>query len=103
VEPAHNPSPLVADVDVPLRHQSQDLGVIGGHHRAQLVAAGETVRDVPSTLAARIRVLGSRRSDKNDPNDALSVAIAAIDDDTDMVHPLDRHVADPRCTRPSGW
>jgi transposase len=44
----------------------------------QLVAAGETVLDVPSTLAARIRVLGSGRSDKNDPNDALSVAIAAL-------------------------
>lgn len=44
----------------------------------QLVAAGETVVDVPSTLAARIRVLGSGRSGKNDPNDALSVAIAAL-------------------------
>jgi transposase len=44
----------------------------------QLVAAGEIVLDVPSTLAARIRVLGSGRSDKNDPNDALSVAIAAL-------------------------
>ena len=44
----------------------------------QLVAAGETVVDVPATLAARIRVLGSSRSDKNDPNDALSVAVAAL-------------------------
>jgi len=43
----------------------------------QLVAAGETVLDVPATLASRIRVLGTGRSDKNDPNDALSVAIAA--------------------------
>jgi transposase len=34
--------------------------------------------DVPSTLAARIRVLGSGRSDRNDPNDALSVAVAAL-------------------------
>jgi transposase len=33
---------------------------------------------VPATLAARIRVLGSGRSDKNAPNDALSVAIAAL-------------------------
>lgn len=33
---------------------------------------------MPSTLAARIRVLGSGRSDKNDPNDALSVAIAVL-------------------------
>lgn len=44
----------------------------------QLIRAGETVVDVPSTLAARIRVLGTGRSDKNDPNDALSVAIAAL-------------------------
>jgi transposase len=35
------------------------------------VAAGETVVDVPATLASRIRVLGTGRSDKNDPNDAL--------------------------------
>lgn len=44
----------------------------------QLVAAGETVLDVPATLASRVRVLSSRRSDKNDPNDALSVAVAAL-------------------------
>ncbi|MDP9006739.1 MAG: IS110 family transposase [Actinomycetota bacterium] len=44
----------------------------------QLVAAGETVLDVPATLAARVRVLGSGRSDKNDPNDATSVAVAAL-------------------------
>ena len=44
----------------------------------QLVAAGETVVDVPATLASRIRVLGTGRSDKNDPNDALSVAVAAL-------------------------
>jgi transposase len=44
----------------------------------QLVAAGETVVDVPPARAARIRVLGSGRSQKNDPNDARSVAIAAL-------------------------
>jgi transposase len=44
----------------------------------QLLAAGETVLDVPATLAARVRVLGTGRSDKNDPNDARSVAIAAL-------------------------
>ena len=44
----------------------------------QLVAAGEHVVDVPATLAARTRVLGSGRSNKNDPNDALSVAVAAL-------------------------
>jgi transposase len=44
----------------------------------QLLAAGEEVLDVPATLAARVRVLGTGRSNKNDPNDALSVAVAAL-------------------------
>ena len=44
----------------------------------QLVDAGEEVIDVPAALAARVRVLGSGRSQKNDPNDALSTAIAAL-------------------------
>ena len=44
----------------------------------QLVAAGETVVDVPATLAARARVLATGRSNKNDPNDARSVAVAAL-------------------------
>jgi transposase len=44
----------------------------------QLVAAGETVMDVPATLVSRTRVLGSGRSDKTDPNDALSVAVTAM-------------------------
>ena len=33
---------------------------------------------MPATLASRIRVLATGRSNKNDPNDALSVAIAAF-------------------------
>jgi transposase len=50
-----------------------------GHLLAQqLLAAGEDVVDVPPTLAARIRVLGSGKSQKNDRNDALSTAIAAL-------------------------
>jgi len=44
----------------------------------QLVAHGETVVDVPPVLASRIRVLSSGKSNKNDPNDARSVAIAAL-------------------------
>ncbi len=44
----------------------------------QLVAAGEQVVDVPSAQAARVRVLDSTRSQKNDPNDARSVAIVAL-------------------------
>lgn len=44
----------------------------------QLLDADETVVDVPATLAARVRLLGTGRSNKNDPNDALSVAVAAF-------------------------
>jgi transposase len=44
----------------------------------QLIARGEDVVDVPPVLASRVRVLGSGRSEKNDPNDARSVAIAAL-------------------------
>jgi transposase len=44
----------------------------------QLVAAGETVVDVPATLVSRARLLSTGRSNKNDPNDALSVAVAAL-------------------------
>ena len=56
----------------------ESAGGLGYLLSQQLVAAGETVLDVPSTLASRVRVLGTGRSDKNDPNDALSVAIAAL-------------------------
>ncbi len=44
----------------------------------QLIANGEQVVDVPPVLASRVRLLGSGRSEKNDPNDARSVAIAAL-------------------------
>ena len=44
----------------------------------QLITRGEQVVDVPAMLASRVRVLGSGKSDKNDPNDARSVAIAAL-------------------------
>ena len=47
----------------------------------QLVAAGETVFDVSPVLASRVRVLGSGRSQKNDPNDARAVAVAALRSD----------------------
>lgn len=44
----------------------------------QLVAAGERVIDVPATLAARTRVLGTGRSNKNDASDARAVALTAL-------------------------
>jgi hypothetical protein len=44
----------------------------------QLVAAGERVLDVQPKLAARVRLLAAESTNKNDPHDALSVAIAAL-------------------------
>jgi transposase len=58
----------------------------------QLVAAGETVFDVPPVLASRVRLLGSGRSQKNDPNDARSVAIAALRSDRLATVRPDDHV-----------
>src|SRR6266516_3176211 len=50
-----------------------------GHLLAQqLVAAGEQVLDVPPKLAARVRLLQSGDTNKNDPNDAFSVAVAEL-------------------------
>ena len=56
----------------------ESAGGLGYLLARQLVAAGERVLDVPATLAARVRVLGTGRSNKNDSNDALSVAVAAL-------------------------
>jgi transposase len=44
----------------------------------QLVGAGEQVFDVQPKLTARVRLLDNNRTQKNDPNDARSVAIAAL-------------------------
>ena len=50
-----------------------------GHLLAQeLVAAGELVLDVQPELAARVRLLAAGAVNKNDPNDARSVAVAAL-------------------------
>jgi transposase len=44
----------------------------------QLLAAGERVLDVQPKLAARVRLLNTGAVNKNDPNDARSVAVAAM-------------------------
>jgi transposase len=44
----------------------------------QLAAAGERVLDVQPKLASRVRLLQAGDTNKNDPNDALSVAVAAL-------------------------
>jgi transposase len=50
-----------------------------GHMLAQqLAAAGERVLDVQPELAAQVRLLASGDIDKNDPDDARSVAVAAL-------------------------
>ncbi len=59
----------------------------------QLVSAGEHVVDVPSMLSARVRVLDSTRSQKNDANDARSVAIVALRNPGLRVVTVEDHVA----------
>ena len=50
-----------------------------GHLLAQqLLAAGERVLDVQPKLGARVRLLAAGTVNKNDPNDARSVAVAAL-------------------------
>lgn len=56
----------------------ESAGGLGYLLAQQLVGAGESVIDVPATLSSRVRVLGTGRSNKNDPNDARAVAIAAL-------------------------
>ena len=56
----------------------ESAGGMGYLLSQQLVAAGETVLNVPATLASRVRVLSTGQSAKSDPNDARSVAVAAL-------------------------
>ena len=50
-----------------------------GHLLAQqLLSAGERVLDVQPKLGARVRLLATGNVNKNDPNDARSVAVAAL-------------------------
>src|SRR5216683_3385765 len=56
----------------------EGAGGLGHLLAQQLVAAGEQVMDVQPKLGARVRLLSSGTSNKNDPNDARSVAVAAL-------------------------
>ena len=56
----------------------ESAGGLGYLLAQQLLAAGERVVDIPAVLSARVRVLSSGTSNKNDPNDAFSVAVAAL-------------------------
>jgi hypothetical protein len=53
-------------------------GGLGRLLAQQLLAAGERVLDVQPKLAARVRLLEAGNTGKNDPNDARSVAVAAL-------------------------
>jgi transposase len=56
----------------------ESAGGLGKLLAQQLLEVGEHVIDVPPTLAARVRLLGSTKASKNDPNDALATAIAGL-------------------------
>ena len=56
----------------------EGAGGLGHLLAQQLLSAGERVLDVAPTLAARVRLLATGNINKNDPNDARSVAVAAL-------------------------
>jgi transposase len=56
----------------------EGAGGVGHLVAQQLLAAGERVLDVPPKLAARVRLLQAGDTNKIDPNDARSVAVAAL-------------------------
>ena len=56
----------------------EGAGGLGHLLAQQLLSAGERVLDVPPKLAARVRLLATGNINKNDPNDAHSVAVAAL-------------------------
>jgi len=65
-----------------------------GHLLAQqLVAAGERVLDVQPKLGARVRLLAAGAVNKNDPNDARSVAVAALRSPSQREVGADDHAA----------
>ena len=56
----------------------EGAGGLGHLLAQQLVAAGERVLDVQPKLASRVRLRQAGDRNKNDPNDALAVAVAAL-------------------------
>jgi transposase len=71
----------------------EGAGGLGHLLAQQLVAAGERVLDVQPKLGSRVRLLATGASNKNDPNDALSVAIAALRSRTQRPVTADDHGA----------
>jgi transposase len=65
-----------------------------GHLLAQqLLAAGERVLDVQPKLGARVRLLAAGAVNKNDPNDARPVAVAALRSPSQREVGADDHAA----------
>jgi transposase len=56
----------------------EGAGGLGYLLAQQLVSVGETVLDVQPKLGSRVRLLATGDVNKNDPNDARSVAVAAL-------------------------
>lgn len=71
----------------------EGAGGLGHLLSQQLLAAGERVLDVQPKLAARVRLLGAGAVNKNDPNDARSVAVAALRSRTQREVRPDDHAA----------
>jgi transposase len=71
----------------------EGAGGLGHLLAQQLVAAGERVLDVQPKLGARVRLLATGQSNKNDPDDALSVAVAALRSRTRHQVSADDHAA----------
>jgi transposase len=71
----------------------EGAGGLGHLLAQQLIAAGERVLDVQPKLAARVRLLQAGDTNKNDPNDALSVAVAALRSRTSREVAADDHAA----------
>jgi hypothetical protein len=65
-----------------------------GHLLArQLLAASERVLDMQPKLSARVRLLAAGATGKNDPNDARSVAVAALRSPSARAAAADDHAA----------
>ena len=71
----------------------EGAGGLGHLLAQQLVAAGERVLDVQPKLAARVRLLAAGDVNKNDPNDARSVAVAALRSTSCLPVRADDHTA----------
>ena len=56
----------------------EGAGGLGHLLAQQLLSAGERVLDVRPKLGSRVRLLAAGNVNKNDPNDARSVAVAAL-------------------------